>query len=206
MPTRPAERPCHGGAGHHPLISMSLDGYVTAADPRLEEPMGDDGQILHEWAFRADDAGRQVLDESQHSVGASIAGRRTYDLSIPWWGPDGPGFERRTPTFIVSNSQPDDVPENGLYTFVASPEEALEQASAAAGDDKDVDVFTANIGQQLLRAGHVDVVRIHLVPVLLGSGTRLTDDLAGQHIRLKPLGALESAMANHLRYAVVRTT
>lgn len=42
-------------------ISMSLDGYVTAADPTLEEPMGPGGQVLHEWAFRADDADRQAL-------------------------------------------------------------------------------------------------------------------------------------------------
>ncbi len=185
-------------------ISMSLDGYVTAANPRLEEPMGDGGQILHEWAFNADDAGRQVLDESQNAVGASIAGRRTYDTSIAAWGANGPGFELRTPTFIVSHSEPDDVPEDGVYTFAGSPDEALDGALAAAGD-KDVDIFSADIGQQLLRAGRVDEIRIHLVSVLLGTGTRLIDDLGGLYIRLKRLGALESAMASHLRYAVVKT-
>jgi hypothetical protein len=70
-------------------ISMSLDGYVTAAGARPEEPMGDGGQQLHEWAFGADERGREVLAESARNVGASIAGRRTYDLSVPWWGPDG---------------------------------------------------------------------------------------------------------------------
>jgi len=35
-------------------ISMSLDGYVTAAGVRPEEPMGDGGQRLHEWAFGGD--------------------------------------------------------------------------------------------------------------------------------------------------------
>ncbi len=78
-------------------ISMSLDGYVTAAGVRPEEPMGDGGQQLHEWAFAADERGRDVLAESMRTVGASIAGRRTYDLSVPWWGPDGPGGAARTP-------------------------------------------------------------------------------------------------------------
>lgn len=179
-------------------ISMSLDGYVTAANPRVEEPMGDGGQILHEWAWNADDTGRRVLDESQSTVGASVAGRRTYDLSIADWGADGPGFELRTPTCIVSHGVPDDVPEGGVYTFAGSPEEAVEGALAAAGE-KDVDIFSASIGRQLLRAGRVDEISIHLVPVLLGMGTRLIDDLDGEHIRLEHLGASESAMANHLR-------
>jgi dihydrofolate reductase len=100
---------------------------------------------------------------------------------------------------------PDDVPENGVYTFVTSPGEAVERAVAAAGT-KDVDVFSAGIGQQLLRAGLIDEVRIHLVPVLLGSGTRLIDDLGGAHVRLERIAALDSAMATHLRYAVVATS
>src|SRR5215471_16846589 len=121
-------------------ISMSLDGYVTASGVRPEEPMGDGGQQLHEWAFGADEVGREQEAESQSSVGASIAGRRTYDLSVPWWGADGPGGSLRTPTFIVSHSTPEDVPQGGVYTFVGSPQEALERAREVAGD-KDVDVF-----------------------------------------------------------------
>jgi hypothetical protein len=99
-------------------ISMSLDGYVTAAGIRPEEPMGDGGQQLHEWAFGDDERGREVLTDSARNVGASIAGRRTYDLSVPWWGPDGPGGAARTPTFIVSHGTPGQVPEKSVYTFV----------------------------------------------------------------------------------------
>jgi len=70
---------------------MPLDGYATASGIRPDEPMGDGGQQLHEWAFGDDERGRAVLAESQSRAGASIAGRRTCDLSIPWWGSDGPG-------------------------------------------------------------------------------------------------------------------
>jgi dihydrofolate reductase len=186
-------------------ISMSLDGYVTARDPTPEEPMGPGGQVLHQWAFDADDAGRQALEDSQNSVGASIAGRRTYDRSIAWWGADGPGADLRTPTFIVSHSQPDEVPQGGVYTFTKSPDEALEGALRAAGD-KDVDIFSADIGRQLLRAGRVDEPRIHLVPVLLGAGTRLFNDLGDNHIAVEHVGLAQSAMATHLRYKVVKPT
>ena len=183
-------------------ISMSLDGYVTAAGVRPEEPMGDGGQQLHEWAFGADERGREVLAESVSNVGASIAGRRTYDLSVPWWGPDGPGGEARTPTFIVSHGTPGQVPEGSVYTFVNSPIEALELAAAAAGD-KDVDVFSASIGQQLLRVGRIDEIHVHLVPVLFGAGTRLFEDLGGTHVQLEIIVVGEGSKATHLRYAVV---
>jgi dihydrofolate reductase len=123
--------------------------------------MGDGGQQLHEWAFGADERGREVLADSARTVGASIAGRRTYDLSVPWWGPDGPGGEARTPTFIVSHGTPGHVPEKSVYAFAGSPIEALELAAAAAGD-QDVDVFSASIGRQLLRAGRID--EIHCAP------------------------------------------
>jgi dihydrofolate reductase len=182
-------------------ISMSLDGYVTAAGVRPGEPMGDGGQQLHEWAFGADERGREVLAESARNVGASIAGRRTYDLSVPWWGPDGPGGAARTPTFIVSHGTPGQVPEKSVYTFVGGPIEALELAAAAAGD-KDVDVFSASIGQQLLRAGRIDEIHVHLVPVLFGAGTRLFEDLGGTHMQLEIIGVGEASKATHLRYAV----
>src|SRR6266487_7060319 len=177
-------------------ISMSLDSYVTAAGVRPEEPMGDGGQQLHEWAFGADERGREVLAESVGNVGASIAGRRTYDLSVPWWGPDGPGGADRTPTFIVSHSTPGHVPEGSVYTFVNDPIEALELALAVAGDE-DVDVFSASIGQQLLRAGRIDEIHVHLVPVLFGAGTRLVEDLGESHVQLEIIGVDGGLNAKH---------
>ena len=183
-------------------ISMSLDGYVTAASPRLDAPMGDGGEVLHEWAFGGGEHGRDVHDDSQDTVGASIAGRRTYDQAISSWGADGPGFDRRTPTIIVSHSTPDNVPDNGVYTFVSSPEEAAATATAIAGDN-DVDVFSASIGGQLLRAGLVDEIRIHLVPVLFGAGTRLLDDTGG-HIKLEPASVVQESKATHMRYRVLK--
>jgi dihydrofolate reductase len=184
-------------------ISVSLDGFVTAPGVRLDEPMGDGGQALHEWAFGDDERSNQVLAESQASSAANIAGRRTYDVSISSWGPDGPGAELRTPTYIVSHSQPDNVPEDGVYTFVSSPTEALTAASAVAGDN-DIDIFSADIGTQLLDAGLVDELYLHVVPILLGDGTRLFRHGVATPIRLEIIDVAEGSSATHLRYQVTR--
>jgi dihydrofolate reductase len=76
-------------------ISMSLDGFMTAANQRPEEPMGDGGLKLVEWAFGQDERDRAVLTDGIAGTGAVIAGRRTYDDSLPWWGADGPTGEAR---------------------------------------------------------------------------------------------------------------
>jgi dihydrofolate reductase len=142
-------------------ISTSVDGFATAADPTPDEPMGIGGQQLHAWAFGDDEGGNELVAVSQARTGANNAGRKTYDSSIPWWGPDGPGGAARTPTFIVSHTVPDDVPDGGVYTFVGSPLEALESAQTFAGD-RSVDVFSPSIGNQLLAAGAVDEIHLYV--------------------------------------------
>ena len=71
-------------------MSMSLDGFIRAADPTAEEPLGVGGEQLHKWAFREDERDRKILAEAGQATGAVIAGRRTYDDSIAFCGADGP--------------------------------------------------------------------------------------------------------------------
>jgi len=184
-------------------ISMSLDGFVTASNVRPEEPMGDGGQRLHEWAFGEDERNCELLAEAVDAVGAVIAGRRTYDISVPWWGADGPTGPARVPMFVVSNSEPEEVPEGGVYTFVDGIERALEQAKAAAGDQDVAVMGGADIGQQYIRAGLVDEISIHFVPVLFGGGTRMFEHLGSEHIQLETAGVIETPAATHLRFRVV---
>jgi dihydrofolate reductase len=184
-------------------ISMSLDGFVTASNVRPEEPMGDGGQRLHDWAFGEDERNRELLAEAVDAVGAVIAGRRTYDISVPWWGADGPTGPARVPMFVVSNSEPEEVPEGGVYTFVDGIERALEQAKAAAGDQDVAVMGGADIGQQYIRAGLVDEISIHFVPVLFGGGTRMFEHLGSEHIQLETAGVIETPAATHLRFRVV---
>ena len=186
-------------------ISMSLDGFVTASNVRPEQPMGDGGQRLHEWVTGGDERNRELLAEAMNVVGAVIAGRRTYDISVPWWGADGPAGLARVPVFVVTHEAPAESPEGGVYTFVTDGiEGALEQAKAAAGD-KDVAVMGgADIGQQYVRAGLVDEISIHLVSVLFGGGTRLFEHLGSEHIQLETADVIETPTATHLLFRVVK--
>src|SRR5829696_768211 len=136
-------------------MSMSLDGFVNAANVRPEEPLGDGGERLHEWAFGGDERNRrELLAEPTNSMGTVIAGRGTYDLSVPWWGADGPTGPARVPVFVLTHAEPEDAPERGVYTFATDGiERALEEAKAAAGDQDVAVMGGAHIGQQYIAAG-----------------------------------------------------
>lgn len=184
-------------------ISISLDGFVTAANRRPEEPMGDDGERLHAWAFKSEDERNRKILEGGAALGAVIAGRRTYDDSVPWWGPDGPTGPARVPVIVVSHTVPDAVPAGGVYTFVNGIEDALSRAQETAGD-KDISVMGgANIAQQFIEAGLLDEISIHLVPVLFGSGLRLFEIPGSRHIDLETAEVIDTKEAIHLRFRVV---
>jgi dihydrofolate reductase len=124
-------------------VSMSLDGFITAANPRPEAGTGDGGLQLFEWTNSADPRNRSLV-ESMMSTGAIIVGRFTYDLSIPYWGADGPMGAAGVPTFVVSQSLPQDVTGGGVYRFGNGVEAALEEAKKAAGD-RDISIAGANV-------------------------------------------------------------
>lgn len=187
------------------VISMSVDGFITAANRRPEEPMGDGGLRLVEWAMSDDQHSQRVLEEGIAEAGAVIAGRETYDTSLPWWGPDGPTGPARRPVFVVTHQAPTQAPEGGVYSFVTGGiHSALEQASAAAGERTIAVMGGASIGQQFIAAGLVDELQIHLVPVLFGSGTRMFEHLGDDHIQLEPLQVVETPAAIHLRFRILK--
>jgi len=188
-------------------ISMSLDGFIAGANARPEAGwggLGEGGERLHDWGFNsADPRNREIEEALLATTGAVIVGRTTYNLSIPNWGADGPTGAARVPTVVVSHSVPQDIPDGGVYTFVDSVEAALETAKKAAGD-KDVVIQGGNIAQQFITLGLVDEIFIHLVPVLFGSGTRLIEELGGEHVQLETTEVIETKEAIHLRFRVVK--
>jgi dihydrofolate reductase len=188
-------------------ISMSLDGFIAAANARPEAGwagLGDGGERLHDWGFNsADPRNREIEAALLATTGAVIVGRTTYNLSILNWGADGPTGAARVPTVVVSHSVPQDIPDGGVYTFVDRVEAALETAKKAAGD-KDVVIQGGNIAQQFITLGLVGEIFIHLVPVLFGSGTRLIEDLGGEHVQLETTEVIETKEAIHLRFRVIK--
>jgi dihydrofolate reductase len=141
--------------------------------------------------------------ESWASTGAVIVGRTTYDLSIPYWGADGPLGAARIPTVVVSHSVPKDIPNGGVYSFVNGVEAAFEKAKKAAGD-KDVSITGANVAQQFIKLGLIDKMSIHLVPVLFGSGTPLFGHLDSEHIQLDTVEVIKTPEVIHLRFRVIK--
>jgi dihydrofolate reductase len=182
-------------------ISMSLDGYIAAPNRGPEEPLGDNGERLHNWAFSGDAVGREVLTRGVESSGAVICGRRTYDDSIRFWGLDGPTGPARLPVFVVSHDAPADVPAGGVYHFASGGiERALAEAKAAAGDRNVSVMGGADIGGQFIRGGLVDELSIHLVPIMFGGGTRMFESLGEQLRELEVVEVVPGSTATHLRY------
>jgi dihydrofolate reductase len=189
-------------------ISMSLDGFITGANPRPEAGwggLGEGGERLHDWGFNSPDARNREIMEWYATIGANIFGRTGYDHSILNWGADGPSGAARVPTVIVSHSLPKDIPDGSVYTFVDGVEAGSKIAKKLAGD-KDVYITGADVARQFLTRGLIDEVSIHLVPVLFGSGTRLFEGLDGAHahISLEILEVIKTLEAIHMRFRVVK--
>jgi dihydrofolate reductase len=186
-------------------ISMSLDGFITGANPHPEAGwggLGEGGERLHDWGFNSADPRNREIMERYTNTGANIFGRTGYDHSILNWGADGPTGAARIPTVIVSHSVPKDIPEGGVYTFVDSIEAAFETAKKLAGD-KDIVIMGADVARQFLKRGLIDEISIHLAPVLFGSGTRLFEGLNGEHVSLEIIEVIQTGEAIHTRFRVL---
>ena len=184
-------------------ISMSLDGFITAANARPEAGLGDGGERLHDWGFNSADPRNREIMGWYTTIGANIFGRTGYDHSILHWGADGPTGAARIPTVIVSHSLPQDIPEGGVYTIVDGVEAALETAKKLAGD-KDIYITGADVAQQFLKRSLVDEISIHLVPVLFGRGRRLFEHLDSEHISLEVMEVIQTAEAIHMRFRLMK--
>ena len=112
-------------------ISMSLDGFISGANPRLEAGLGDDGERLHDWGFNSSDPYNLKLVEEWINTGAIISGRTTYDHSIKHWGDGGPIPSARVP---VPRPKPCPTPGYLRYsTSVPDPRSAAIRRSMAEG-------------------------------------------------------------------------
>jgi dihydrofolate reductase len=181
-------------------ISISLDGFITGAAQTADNPLGRGGEQLHEWAFD-DKRGREMLTAMVAETGAIITGRRTYDDSLRWWGADGPAGSARVPTVVLTHEPPESSPEGGVYTFVNGTEAAVEQAKAAAGGKTVAIGGGADSAWQFIRQGLVDEVSLHIVPILLGGGTRLFGEL-DEPLSLEQVAVDVMDQVTHVRYRV----
>lgn len=196
-------------------ISVSLDGFVTGPDPGPGDGLGAGGEALHTWAFSDDPVDRRVLHEATARSGAVVLGRRLFDVvDGPGGWDDATGYgagEAATPAFVVVTSS---VPESvrltdldwtfvttGLPDAVRAARERAEAASSERGTDLDVVLMGggATVGSALA-AGLLDVLTLHLAPVVLGGGTPLF--FGGAPRALVQRRVVTTANAVHLTYDV----
>jgi dihydrofolate reductase len=196
-------------------MSVSLDGFAAGPDVTAEQPMGRGGERLHEWLFH-DDGDRAVaadgvtpvgVDAEQArdryaTTGAVVIGKRTFDVGVGLWQ-DTP-FP--VPCFVITHeSRKPLIMKSDSFTFVTDGlRSALRQARRVAGDGNVLIMGGPTTGQQFVRAGLVDEIHVQLVPVLLGTGTRLFDHLGTDQIELERTGVIESPRVTHLRFRPAR--
>ena len=202
-------------------ISMSLDGFVAGPNRTLDTPLGEGGELLHEWILATkswrevhgksggeDTPDDEIARESIEAAGATVMGRRMYSggegaweddpNADGWWG-DDPPFHH--PVFVLTQHAREPVTMKGgtTFTFVTDGiESALEQAKAGTGDKNVTIAGGANTIQQYLRARLVDEVHLHLVPVLLGDGVRLFEGLGNGAVELTTTRVVESPAVTHV--------
>src|SRR5436190_7737 len=189
------------------IMSISLDGYVADRNDGVAE--------VFDWYFNSGDVEFQTggadpmtfkvsKPSAKHlrglwsELGAVLTGRRTFDVAQGWNGNHAWG-----PAFVVTHHVPDGWPRpNSTVHFVTDGiESAVSQAKTAAAG-KNVAVHGADTIQQLLNAGLLDEIHVDIAAVLLGSGVRLFERLAGAPSVLGNPTVIQGVGVTHLRYSV----
>jgi dihydrofolate reductase len=208
-------------------ISVSIDGYAAGPNQDIDHPLGVGGERLHDWALatrafhemQGEEGGSEGIDNQfadglRTGIGATIMGRNMFgpirgdwgdENWTGWWG-DNPPYHNDV--FVLTHYPREPVSMEGGTTFyfvTDGIESALGRARAAAGDQDVLIAGGASTIQQYLRDGLLDEMHLAFVPVLLGGGERLFDDVgegprgyqctefvasdAALHVRLTKLSA-----------------
>jgi dihydrofolate reductase len=204
-------------------ISISLDGFVAGPRQSLENPIGEGGMRLHEWVFEtaswrelhgetggARTVDSEVVAEVGRNAGAYIMGRNMFspgrgpwdDGWKGWWGDDPP---YHVPVFVLTHHPRAPLTMLGGTTFnfvTEGIESALERARSAAGG-KTIEVAGgARTVQQFIAAGKLDELYLHIVPIVLGAGERLLENVGDPSF--KPLKVIAGPAVTHVKYRLLR--
>jgi dihydrofolate reductase len=205
-------------------ISVSLDGFIAGPNQSVENPLGEGGEQLHEWAFKLEafrrphgeeggevNASTALIEEALANVGATVMGRNMFGGGPGpwgdwngWWGEDPPFHH---PVFVLTHHPREPLAMDGGTTFdfvTEGVERAVEVAMEAAGG-RDVAVGGgAETIRECLAAGLLDDLQLNVVPVLLGGGASLFEGLDQAGLELEQIGAVDAPGVAHLSYRVVR--
>jgi dihydrofolate reductase len=203
-------------------ISISADGFIAGPNPSEENPLGEGGEGLHEWVVKLEawrrphgkeggevNASTPIMEEAFGNTGAVVMGRGMFgggpgpwgeDPWQGWWG-DDPPF--RVPVFVLTHHErePLVLGETTFHFVTEGPERAVELGREAAGDRDVAIAGGAETIRQCLRAGLLEELLLNQVPVLLGGGTRLFEDLTG--VELEQTRVVEAPGVAHIAYRLI---
>lgn len=194
-------------------LTISLDGFGAGLNQTLEKPFGDnfDSELLDRWMFAEPEKGNHkkeidaILDAGAFIMGSNMFGpkdRRESSSWKGWWG-DNPPYH--APVFVLSHKAREPIKMEGGTTFffvtdgIAS---ALAKAKEAAGRRNVKIMGGAATINQYLKAGLVDELWLHIVPVTVGRGTRLFEGVT--NLKLEPIEVSGTSVVTHIRYNVLK--
>ena len=191
-------------------ITVSADGYSSGPNQSKDDPLGEQGERLHEWMFAHaadhEDEIAAILEARAYIMGRNmfgpIRGEWTGDWQ-GWWGPEPPYHH---PVFVLTHHPRESVEMLGGTTFhfvTDGPEAAMARAREAAGVGDIAIAGGADTLNQFLALGLVDVLRLHVAPMTLGISehrevVRVFDGVPAR--RLKPAHVRATPHVTHITY------
>ena len=203
-------------------ITMSLDGFVAGPNQSVTNPLGEGGEQLHGWLFAtrsfraihgmeggATGPDDDIAAEYFQNIGATIMGRHMFGGGDGpwgnnpwngWWGEDPPFH---MPVFVLTHHARDPLHMQGGTTFYFVTEgihAALERAREAASGKHITLGGGVEVAQQYLKAGLIDEMEIHVVPILLGDGARLFENTDAKQTGYEWVRVVNSPSVSHCKY------
>ncbi len=172
-------------------MTVSLDGFVTDRHGDLN-PLYPDLEALRK---------TKSLQEAIRNTGAVVMGRHAYDLAQG----DLTNYEFQTPIFVVTHHIPDRMPrgQNEHLKVYFVPEgiaAAIEHAKQAAGGKEVLIIGGADVAQQCIVQRLVDEIEVNIMPLLLGGGLRMFDNLGPESVALERIQVYTEGEITYMRF------
>ena len=178
-------------------MSMSLDGFIAGPNESDDNGLGDGGDRLHQWVFPPEGGVNTAIVDEFMSTGAVIAGRGTFEPANGWEGDHHNGV----PIWVLSRRPTPDWASGMPAVHYTNDIVAAFRAARDAAGERDVLVHGAATAQRAIAVGLLDEMEIHLIPVLLGEGRRLFEELGTEHRELDRISVRAGeGGVTHLRY------
>lgn len=180
-------------------MTMSLDGFINDRNGSAEKLSPDFEELLETPSFK----------EMTKNTGAVIMGRRVYEMADPFlWANDD--YEFQVPIFVLTHTPPAKYPKGNdklSFTFVTDGvESAISQAKKAAGDKIVQVIGGASTIQQFLNSGLCDELQIDIMPVLLGKGLSLFQNIDTDKLKLERTNVEETTpIRTSITFRVTKT-